>query len=148
ARSLTFDAEFDAVICLCQGAFGLMTASGEDTDVIDGMARAVRLGGRVALSAFSAYFVAKHWQGADFDADTGVNHEETEIKSETGETKTVDLWTGCYTPRELRMLLDGNGLTVDSISSVEPGAYGFDRPTLDTAEFLVVATRTTSARGR
>ncbi len=26
ARSLTFDAEFDAVICLCQGAFGLMTA--------------------------------------------------------------------------------------------------------------------------
>ena len=26
ARALTFDAEFDAAICLCQGAFGLMTA--------------------------------------------------------------------------------------------------------------------------
>lgn len=141
ARSLTFDEEFDAVICLCQGAFGLMTATGEDSTVIAGMARAVRPDGRLALSAFSAYFVVKHWDGADFDADTGVNHEETEIKSETGESKTVDLWTGCYTPRELRLLLAANGLTVDSISSVEPGAYGFDPPTSDTAEFLVVATK-------
>ncbi len=141
ARALTFDAEFDAVICLCQGAFGLMTATGEDATVIDGMARALRPGGRLALSAFSAYFVVRHWEGADFDADTGVNHERTEIRSETGEATTVDLWTGCYTPRELRLLLDAHGLGVDSISSVEPGAYGFDRATADTAEFLVVATK-------
>ena len=32
ARALPFDAEFDAAICLCQGAFGLMTAAGEDDD--------------------------------------------------------------------------------------------------------------------
>ena len=30
ARDCPFDAEFDAAICLCQGAFGLMTADGED----------------------------------------------------------------------------------------------------------------------
>ena len=30
ARAMTFDAEFDAVICLCQGAFGLMTTDGGD----------------------------------------------------------------------------------------------------------------------
>lgn len=141
ARSLTFDSEFDAVICLCQGAFGLMTASGEDETVIDGVARALRPGGRAALSAFSSYFVVRHWEGADFDADTGVNHERTEIRSETGEIAEVDLWTGCYTPRELRLLLRANGLEVDRISSVEPGAYGDEPPTADTAEFLVIATR-------
>ncbi len=140
ARSLTFESEFDAAICLCQGAFGLMTAGGEDATVIDGLARALRAGGRAALSAFSSYFVVRHWDGADFDADTGVNHERTEIRSETGETAEVDLWTGCYTPRELRLLLDANGLVVDRISSVEPGAYGDDPPNPDTAEFLVIAT--------
>ena len=30
ARDLPFDGEFDAAICLCQGAFGLMTADGDD----------------------------------------------------------------------------------------------------------------------
>ncbi|MEI7548293.1 MAG: class I SAM-dependent methyltransferase, partial [Actinomycetota bacterium] len=79
--------------------------------------------------------------GAVFDADTGVNHEHAEVKNEAGEAKTVDLWTGCYTPRELRVLCRNVGLTVDSIASVEPGAYGTDKPTVETPEFLVLAHR-------
>lgn len=141
ARRLPFDAAFDAAICLCQGAFGLMTADGHDGTVLAGISRALRPGGRLALSAFSSYFVVKHWEGAEFDADTGVNHERTEIRSEAGEPVETSLWTGCYTPRELRLLAAANGLTVDSISSVEPGAYGSEPPTVDTAEFLVLATR-------
>jgi cyclopropane fatty-acyl-phospholipid synthase-like methyltransferase len=141
ARSLTFDAEFDAVICLCQGAFGLMTANGEDAVVIDGMARALGPSGRMALSAFSSYFVVKYHDEATFDADSGVSHERTEIKSETGESKPADLWTGCYTPRELRLLLAAHGFDVTSISSVEPGAYGSDSPTVESPEFLVTATK-------
>ena len=141
ARSLPFDGEFDAVICLCQGAFGLMTASGEDDVVVDGMVRALRPGGRLALSAFSSYFVVKYHDEATFDADTGVSHERTEIRSEAGEPRTVDLWTGCYTPRELRLLLGAHGLDVDSISSVEPGAYGSEPPSIESPEFLVVAVR-------
>ncbi len=141
ARNLAFDAEFDATICLCQGAFGLMTADGHDEAVLAGIARAVRPGGRLALSAFSSYFVMKHWEGADFDADTGINHERTDIRDEAGEAASADLWTGCYTPRELRLMCRANGLRVDSISSVEPGAYGDRPPTPDTPEFLVLATR-------
>ena len=45
---------FDAVICLCQGAFGLMTAGGDDQTVLAGMAAALRPGGHLVLSAFSA----------------------------------------------------------------------------------------------
>lgn len=144
ARSLSLDSEFDAVICLCQGAFGLMTANGEDATVVGGMARALRPGGRLALSAFSSYFVVKHWiddPAASFDADAGVNHEHTEVRDQNGTAMPAELWTGCYTPRELRLLLDAAGLVVESISSVEPGAYGFDAPTVDSAEFLVVASR-------
>ncbi len=141
ARSLAFDAEFDAVICLCQGAFGMMTADGDDAAVVAGMARALRPGGRLALSAFNAYFAVKYHGDAEFDAASGVSHELTEIRSEAGVARTVDLWTGCYTPRELRLLLGAHGLAVESISSVEPGAYGSAPPTIESPEFLVVAHR-------
>jgi SAM-dependent methyltransferase len=139
ARSMAFEGEFDAVICLCQGAFGMMTADGEDAAVVAGMARALRPGGRLALSAFNAYFAVKYHVDAEFDATTGVSHEITEIRSETGEVRSVDLWTGCYTPRELRLLLAAHGFVVDSIASVEPGAYGSAPATTESPEFLVVA---------
>ena len=142
ARSLTFDAEFDAVICLCQGAFGLMTANGNDLDVLTGIRRALRPGGRLALSAFSAYFAVKYHDGATFDADTGVSHEVTEVKNEQGRGTEVDLWTGCYTPRELRLLMEKVGLAVDHIYSVEPGRYVADPPSVETPEFLLIASAT------
>jgi cyclopropane fatty-acyl-phospholipid synthase-like methyltransferase len=141
ARAMTFDAEFDAVICLCQGAFGLMTATGDDDTVFGLMAQALRPGGALALSAFSSYFVVKYFDSAVFDAASGVNHEHTEVRNEQGEPITVDLWTGCYTPRELRLLCRQAGLQVVRISSVEPGGYGHSLPTVESAEFLLVARR-------
>ena len=141
ARSLPFDSEFDAVICLCQGAFGLMTEAGGDEAVLGGMARALRPGGRLALSAFNAYFAVKYHEAATFDAATGISHERTEVRSPDGEAAEVDLWTGCYTPRELRLLVAAAGLDLDRVAGVEPGAYGTAVPTTETAEFLVLAHR-------
>ncbi len=132
---------FDAVICLCQGAFGLMTARGEDSRVFAGMSAALKAGGRFALSAFSSYFVVKYHDAASFDADTGVSHERTEVRDQAGTPAEVDLWTGCYTPRELRLMCAANGLRVDSISSVEPGRYGTRPATIESPEFLLLATR-------
>jgi SAM-dependent methyltransferase len=144
-------ARCDAVICLCQGAFGLMTRTAEnetDDDVADddvvvlsGIARALRPGGRLALSAFNAYFAVKYHSEATFDAAYGISHERTEIKNESAQSVEVDLWTGCYTPRELRLMMAAQNLTVDSISSVEPGAYGASPPNVESPEFLVVAHR-------
>ena len=144
ARDLAFEGEFDAVICLCQGAFGLMTANGDDERVLAGMARALKPDGRLALSAFNAYFAVKYFadgEGVVFDADTGVNHERTEVRDESGTPAPVDLWTGCYTPRELRVLCRVAGLVVESVNSVEPGAYAAVKPSTETAEFLVIARR-------
>jgi SAM-dependent methyltransferase len=120
----------------------LLTADGDDDTVVGGMARALRPGGRLALSAFNAYFTVKYHHEATFDAGRGIAHERTEVRDPHGRPLEVDLWTGCYTPRELRSLLSGHGLIVDRISSVEPGAYGDDPPTTESPEFLVVAHRT------
>src|SRR5215203_3009412 len=135
ARSLPFDAEFDAAISLCQGAFGLLGGT-HDGDVLAGMARAVRPGGTVCVSAFSAYFQVRWLEDFDtFDADAGVNHEMATVKDEAGAEATFDLWTTCFTPRELRLLAAAAGLTVRELWSVTPGAYRADPPTIETAEF-------------
>ena len=52
-RDLAHDAEFDAVICLCQGGFGLLGGRDEPA-VFDRIAAALRPGGRLAMTAFSA----------------------------------------------------------------------------------------------
>ncbi len=166
ARELAFDAEFDAVISLCQGAFGLAGggprlphlegavtpaglvagAGGGDPDpdaaVLDGMARALRPGGRLGVSAFSAYFQVRWLEDADsFDAEAGVNHERTVLRSPEGNEATHDLWTTCFTPRELRLLAARAGLEVRDLWSVTPGEYARRAPALDHPEFLMVALR-------
>jgi SAM-dependent methyltransferase len=140
ARRLPFAAEFDAAVSLCQGAFGLVLGPGEDAAVLDGMARALRPGGRLAVTAFNAYFQVRYGEGR-LDAATGVNHEQTEVRDEDGAPKAVDLWTHCFTPTELTHLVEATGLRLDAIWSVEPGAYHRVPPTTESPEFLVVATK-------
>ncbi|MGD9798278.1 MAG: cyclopropane-fatty-acyl-phospholipid synthase family protein [Acidimicrobiia bacterium] len=144
ARHLDFDGEFDAAISLCQGAFGLIGGSDDgDGRVLDGMARAVRPGtGLVALSAFSAYFQVRYLEDTDtFDAATGVNHERATVKDPGGTDAEFDLWTTCFTPRELRLLAARARLEVRDLWSVTPGDYAERPPTVDTPEFLLVARR-------
>ncbi|MEP7203227.1 MAG: class I SAM-dependent methyltransferase [Ilumatobacteraceae bacterium] len=141
ARKLPFEAEFDAAICLCQGAFGLMTAVNENQAILAGIAVALKPEGTVALSAFSSYFAVKYHESASFDAATGISHERTEVRDEQGIAAEVELWTTCFTPGELRMMCAAAGLDVVDIWSVEPGAYARTAPSTETAEFLVIARR-------
>jgi SAM-dependent methyltransferase len=140
ARSLPVrPGSFDAAISLCQGGFGLLGGV-EDALVVAEMARAVRPGGRIAISAFSAYFAVRYLEEGDrFDAATGVNHEVSTVTGADGTSREFDLWTTCFTPRELRLLAAAAGLRVSDVWSVGPGDYAVRAPDLDHPEFLVVA---------
>ena len=124
----------------------MMRVAGEDEAVLSAIGRSVRAGGGVALSAFNAYFSVRYHEGATFDAATGVSHEVTEVRNEEATVKNIDLWTGCYTPRELRLLCERSGLAVRDIFSVEPGRYVEDPPSVESPEFLVVAFSTPNLR--
>lgn len=150
ARSFDLESVADAAISLCQGAFGLGGPPCADdpqnlvpdTSVLANIARALRPEGRVAVSAFSAYFQVKWLEEQDsFDAATAVNHETTELRDQAGLVVPGELWTTCYTPRELRLLAERAGLLVDRIVSVSPGQYSLAEPTVDSHEFLLLATR-------
>ena len=142
ARALAYDGEFDAVISLCQGGFGLVR--GDDASVLNGMARAVKPGGQLALTAFSAYFAVRFLEDTDaFDAATGNNVEQTTLKNSDGDEIPFELDTTCFTPRELRLLCAAArpDLEVEAIWSTSPGAYATNPPDLDHPEFLVLARR-------
>ncbi|MBA2608866.1 MAG: class I SAM-dependent methyltransferase [Actinobacteria bacterium] len=137
ARALPYDEEFDAVISLCQGGFGLV--GDEDGAVLAGIARALKASGRGAFSAFSAYFLLQHLESTDtFDAASGVNTEITEVRDSDGVPIPAQLHTSVFTPRELRLLCASVGLAVDAIWSVTPGAYRSDPPDLTHPEWLTI----------
>ena len=137
ARQMPFDDEFAAVISICQGGFGLM---GKDDSVVLGrMTEAVRSGGTVLVTAFSAYFAAREQTDAHLDADTGIVHEVMTFKDPGGAEHSVDAWTSVYTPRELRLLALGVGLVPEHVWSVSPGDFARRPPDTEHFEFMLVA---------
>lgn len=140
ARQMPFDDEFDAVISICQGAFGLM--GDDDALVLRRMMESARPGCPIVLTAFSSLYEAAHLRPeANLDVDAGVVHEPATIKDEAGADHSVDLWTSVYTPRELRLLSIGVGLLPEAVYSVAPGDFARRTPDLEHPEFLLVARR-------
>lgn len=137
ARTMPFDDEFDAVISICEGAFGIM--GDDDALVLRRMAEAAKSGARVILTAFSALYEARHPRpDAHFDAGSGLVYERTTIKDEEGCDHPAELWTGVYTPRELKLLAIGCGLVPEQVWGVSPGDFARRAPDFDHPELMLV----------
>lgn len=129
----------DAAYSVHQGGFG--THPETDTAIIGGLARAVRPGGRIVLTAFHTLFAARHLAPGDaFDPLRSVHHQRTEVRA-GDRREQVDLWTATYTARELRGVLSAVGLEVEEMRGVEPGRYDGRGLGMDDPEILVVARR-------
>jgi SAM-dependent methyltransferase len=131
---------FDAVVSICQGGFGLLGGGDSECDALCEMSGVLRAGGRLALSAPSAYFVLRFWEEGDsFDASSGVSHEVATVRGPDGAPSDFELWSSCFTPRELRLMCLIAGLEVEGIWSAKPGAYGETPPDIVHPEWLLVA---------
>jgi SAM-dependent methyltransferase len=140
-RDLDRPGEFDATICLCQGGFGLLGGR-DETDVFGRITATLRPGGALALSAFSAAFAVRHLElGEEFDPATGVLHEVATVRGPDGREELFDLWTTCFTARELELLARDARLDSIEVHGVTPGAYRRQPPTLDHHELLLLAHR-------
>ena len=140
-RDLAYDAEFDATVCLCQGGFGLLGGT-DELAVFARIAATVRSGGWLALTAFSSTFAVRFLEdGETFDPATGVLHERTTVRDPDGAERDFDLWTTCFTARELTLLACNARLTVDGVFGVQPGGFGRAAPAIEQAELLLLARR-------
>ena len=79
--------------------------------------------------------------GETLDAATGVLHERTALHNDRGEERPADLWTTCFTARELELLAALADLEVLAIHGVTPGRYRAAPPDLHQPELLLLARR-------
>lgn len=157
ARELPFSADFDVVICLCQGGFGLGLP---DLQILRGIKQALKPGGRLALGAANVFYVLSHtplMRGPDpmagppvgglpaaseFDPVKMLYKARVEgVIGAEGAVGDFDIWNSCYTPRELEWIANGAGLDPEVVFGVSPGEYGRDHPTFDHPELLLIARR-------
>ncbi|HLG92190.1 MAG TPA: methyltransferase domain-containing protein [Acidimicrobiales bacterium] len=139
----------DAAICVCQGGFGLLGGGADEEAALAQIAGALRPGGRLALTAFCAYFAVRHIEeGERFNAEAGVLHEVAELRDLKGARASFGLSTTCFTPRELRLMCRQAGLDPWLVAAVGPAGYEPAEPGLDRPQLLVLAVRSPAGADR
>ena len=154
ARALAFDKEFGLVQMICEGAFPLMGTDEENFEILKGIARAIRPGGKLILTTLSALFPMVH-SVAEFEADnivegTSGDHafdpvtfrmkSTLRLRDDRGREKVLSCNERYYAPPEMAWLLKSLGFTDVSISGCRIGAFNTgDKLTPGDFEMLVVA---------
>ena len=106
ARELPFESEFDAAICLCEGAFGLLENDTENYKVLRAVHRSLKKGGVFILTTLNLF------RGAKFDPMTCRVAMEVEITQKDGQKRTIKCSDRSYSFPELKWVLEQLGFEV------------------------------------
>jgi ubiquinone/menaquinone biosynthesis C-methylase UbiE len=154
AARMPIDQEFDAVICLCEGAFGLL-GRGDDAleqplAILRGVARALKPGARCLFTVLNGYRMARRYSQADVEKNTFDPLTLSEL-SELPEpiSNPGAMREHGFVPTELQLLFRTAGLNVLHIWGGTAGDWRRGQINLDEYEIMVVAEkkRRTSSSG-
>jgi len=106
ARELPFENEFDGVLCLCEGAFGLLENDNENYRVLKAVHRSLRKHGVFILTTLNLFRDDK------FDPMTCRLEFEEEMTQKDGQKKTIKGSDRSYTFPELKWVLEQHGFKV------------------------------------
>lgn len=137
ARELGFSGEFDAAICLCEGAFGLAGSLDNHRKVLQGVRRALKPGGLFVLTAIHAFCeVRMLGESARFDPYTNTSVARETVTNPEGDTKEVTFYVTGFTYRELSMLFEEAGFEVlDAYGCI---AGSFSRKPLELGDYEIM----------
>lgn len=135
---------FDAAICLCEGAFGLLSAADDPWDqplaILANISRALRPGAPVALTALSAPGMFRRWSDDDVAAgrfDPATSVETSEMPPREGADPVTVRERG-FTPSELSLLFRLAGLGVTHVGGGTAGDWAIRPLKLDEIEVMVL----------
>jgi hypothetical protein len=144
ATDFTLDDRFDAAVCLCEGAFGLLGATddpvGQPLAILRNLAGALETGAGCLLTVLSAYRLARlHDQAAvesgAFDPLTVAEKSDVPLPGAGGD---VHLRERAFVPTELVLLMAQAGLEVTDLWGGTAGNWGARPIELDEYEIMVV----------
>ncbi len=140
ARSLEFEGEFDAAVCLCEGAFGLAGDEAAHRQILAGVSRALRPGARFVLTAINAFSATRNEDPAAYtDPYTATSSWTQSFENPQGETRAFKMYCTAFTYRELKWLLEGAGLEVLAGYGCVAGNFTREPLRLDDIEIMTVA---------
>jgi len=128
ARELPFENEFDAAICLCEGAFGLLENDTENYKVLKAVHKSLKKRGIFILTTLNLFRDDK------FDPMTCRVGSEEEIIGKDGQKKIIKCSDRSYSFPELKWVLEQYGFEVIL------GANPFSKAPIEygSMEFMVV----------
>jgi 2-polyprenyl-3-methyl-5-hydroxy-6-metoxy-1,4-benzoquinol methylase len=129
ARELPFENEFDAAICLCEGAFGLLENDDENYKVLKAVHQSLKKRGIFILTTLNLF------RDANFNPMTCRVEMGVEINYKDGQKKTVNCSDRSYSFPELKWVLEQHGF------EVVLGANPFSKEPIqyESMEFMVVS---------
>lgn len=149
ARAFEAGAPFDAAICLCEGALGLVGIDDDpeayDRAILDAIRRALRPGAPFLLTTLNGYrrireVTQEQVESGQFDPVTMVHYLDEEWDVPGGGGRMV-YKERLYTPPELVQLLESQGFAVAHVWGGTAGNWDRRPIILDEIEVMVVARR-------
>lgn len=156
ARALSYNAEFDLVIMLCEGGFPLMETDEMNYEILKSAARALKKPGKLIFTTLNGLFPLFHsveefcardqgegnavYKNNTFDLMTFRDHNITEVEDDSGQRISLQCNERYYIPPEISWLLKSLGFKVVDIFGARLGEFSREH-TLRTQDFemLVIA---------
>jgi len=129
ARELPFTNEFDAALCLCEGAFGLLENDDENYKVLKKVHKSLRKDGIFILTTLNLFRDDK------FDPMTCRLEFEEEMTQKDGQKKTIKVSDRSYTFPELKWVLEQHGFKV--LLGANP--FSNEKISYGSMEFMIVS---------
>jgi len=148
ATRLAFSDKFDAAICLCEGAFGLLGQADDPIyqplAILRNISRSLKPGARAMLTVLNAAAMLRKYQNKDvadgrFDPVTMVDSYDYPPREGL---PAITVRERAFVPTELRLLVQIAGMSVLNIWGGTAGDWGRRPLDLDEMEIMVVAQKT------
>lgn len=156
ARQLTFCAEFELVIMLCEGAFSLMENDEMNFQILSNASKALKPKGKLIFTTLNGLFPLFHsvqefmdsatlegnakYSSNSFDLMTFRDRHTVNIEDDLGHTKELKCDERYYVPSEITWLLKTLDFQIIDIFAAKLGAFSRqDRLTTEDYEMLVIA---------
>ncbi len=145
AASFSLPEKFDAAVCLCEGAFGLLGAGGDPIgqplSILRNMSAALKTGARCIFTVLNGYRTARlrtpeDAASGDFDPLTLTERSDYALPGGSGVTT---LRERSFVPTELTLLFGMAGLEVEAMWGGTAGRWGKRPIELDEYEIMIVA---------